>query len=561
MESESVKNKEILNFIEQIIGEDIRNHKNEGRVQTRFPPEPNGYLHIGHAKSMCLNFGVAEKFGGTCNLRFDDTNPEKEDVEYVDSIKEDIRWLGFDWGDREFYASDYFDRLYEFAVKLIQKGKAYVDDLSSDEIAATKGTPTEPGKESLYRNRPVEENLQLFELMKEGKFEEGDKALRAKIDMASPNMHMRDPVIYRIKKVPHHRTGNKWNIYPMYDFAHGQSDAIEQVTYSLCTLEFESHRPLYDWLIENLEIFPSRQIEFARLNITNTVLSKRKLLELVNGGYVNGWDDPRMPTISGLRRRGYTPASIRNFADRIGVAKRDGMIDVALLEFSVREDLNKTANRIMGILDPVKVVITNYPEEGEEWLDAINNPENAAAGSRKISFSREIFIERSDFMVDPPRKFFRLGPGREVRLKHAYIIACEDYKKDPATGEVTEIYCKYDPDTRSGADKTGKKVKGTLSWVSVKHALPVEVRLYDRLFSRMDPLALQEGDDFKNYINPDSLKTIQSVVEPSVQGAKPGDRFQFLRQGYFCIDPDSSGGNLIFNRTATLRDTWAKKHG
>ena len=561
MESESVKNKEILNFIEQIIGEDIRNHKNEGRVQTRFPPEPNGYLHIGHAKSMCLNFGVAEKFGGTCNLRFDDTNPEKEDVEYVDSIKEDIRWLGFDWGDREFYASDYFDRLYEFAVKLIQKGKAYVDDLSSDEIAATKGTPTEPGKESPYRNRPVEENLQLFELMKEGKFEEGDKALRAKIDMASPNMHMRDPVIYRIKKVPHHRTGNKWNIYPMYDFAHGQSDAIEQVTYSLCTLEFESHRPLYDWLIENLEIFPSRQIEFARLNITNTVLSKRKLLELVNGGYVNGWDDPRMPTISGLRRRGYTPASIRNFADRIGVAKRDGMIDVALLEFSVREDLNKTANRIMGILDPVKVVITNYPEEGEEWLDAINNPENAAAGSRKISFSREIFIERSDFMVDPPRKFFRLGPGREVRLKHAYIIACEDYKKDPATGEVTEIYCTYDPDTRSGADKTGKKVKGTLSWVSVKHALPVEVRLYDRLFSRKDPLALQEGDDFKNYINPDSLKTIQSVVEPSVQGAKPGDRFQFLRQGYFCIDPDSSGGNLIFNRTATLRDTWAKKHG
>lgn len=556
-----MKNKEILNFIEQIIGEDIRNHKNEGRVQTRFPPEPNGYLHIGHAKSMCLNFGVAEKFGGTCNLRFDDTNPEKEDVEYVDSIKEDIRWLGFDWGDREFYASDYFDRLYEFAVKLIQKGKAYVDDLSSDEIAATKGTPTEPGKESPYRNRPVEENLQLFELMKEGKFEEGDKALRAKIDMASPNMHMRDPVIYRIKKVPHHRTGNKWNIYPMYDFAHGQSDAIEQVTYSLCTLEFESHRPLYDWLIENLEIFPSRQIEFARLNITNTVLSKRKLLELVNGGYVNGWDDPRMPTISGLRRRGYTPASIRNFADRIGVAKRDGMIDVALLEFSVREDLNKTANRIMGILDPVKVVITNYPEEGEEWLDAINNPENAAAGSRKISFSREIFIERSDFMVDPPLKFFRLGPGREVRLKHAYIIACEDYKKDPATGEVTEIYCKYDPDTRSGADKTGKKVKGTLSWVSVKHALPVEVRLYDRLFSRMDPLALQEGDDFKNYINPDSLKTIQSVVEPSVQGAKPGDRFQFLRQGYFCIDPDSSGGNLIFNRTATLRDTWAKKHG
>ena len=397
--------------------------------------------------------------------------------------------------------------------------------------------------------------------MKEGKFEEGDKALRAKIDMASPNMHMRDPVIYRIKKVPHHRTGNKWNIYPMYDFAHGQSDAIEQVTYSLCTLEFESHRPLYDWLIENLEIFPSRQIEFARLNITNTVLSKRKLLELVNGGYVNGWDDPRMPTISGLRRRGYTPASIRNFANRIGVAKRDGMIDVALLEFSIREDLNKTANRIMGILDPVKVVITNYPEEGEEWLDAINNPENAAAGSRKLPFSREIFIERSDFMVDPPLKFFRLGPGREVRLKHAYIIACEDYKKDPATGEVTEIYCKYDPDTRSGADKTGKKVKGTLSWVSVKHALPVEVRLYDRLFSRKDPLALQEGDDFKNYINPDSLKTIQSVVEPSVQGAKPGDRFQFLRQGYFCIDPDSSGGNLIFNRTATLRDTWAKKHG
>ena len=561
MNSENAKNKEVHNFIEQIILEDIRSHKNEGRVQTRFPPEPNGYLHIGHAKSIFLNFGVAEKFGGNCNLRFDDTNPEKEDVEYVDSIKEDIRWLGFDWGNREFYASDYFDQLFEFAVKLIQKGKAYVEELSSDEIAAAKGTPTKPGKESPYRSRPIEENLKLFKLMKEGEFEEGKKVLRAKIDMASPNMHMRDPIIYRIKKVPHHRTGNKWNIYPMYDFAHGQSDAIEQITHSLCTLEFESHRPLYNWLIEYLEIFPSRQIEFARLNLTYTVLSKRNLLELVKGGYVNGWDDPRMPTISGLRRRGYTPASIRNFADRIGVARRDGMIDVALLEFSVREDLNKTANRIMGILDPVKVVITNYPEEGEEWLDAINNPEDEAAGSRKMPFSREVYIERSDFMVDPPRKFFRLGPGREVRLKHAYIIACEDYNTDAATGEITEIYCTYDPNTKSGADITGKKVKGTLSWVSVRHALPVTVRLYDKLFRIEDPLALQKDDDFKNYVNPDSLKTIQSVVELSVQDAKPGERFQFLRQGYFCVDPDSSAGNLIFNRTATLRDTGSKKHG
>ncbi len=559
MNSEVAKNKETLNFIEQIVAEDVRNHKNEGRVQTRFPPEPNGYLHIGHAKSICLNFGVAEKFGGTCNLRFDDTNPEKEEVEYVDSIKEDIHWLGFDWGDREFYASDYFELLHEFAVTLIQKGKAYVDDLSSDEISYTKGTPTEPGKESPYRNRPVEENLLLFEQMKMGIYEEGEKALRAKIDMASPNMHLRDPVIYRIKKVPHHRTGGTWNIYPMYDFAHGQSDAIERVTHSLCTLEFESHRPLYNWLIENLEIFPSRQIEFARLNLTYTVLSKRKLLELVNGGYVCGWDDPRMPTISGLRRRGYTPASIRNFADRIGVAKRDGMIDVALLEFSVREDLNKTANRVMGILDPVKVVITNYPEEGEEWLNAVNNPEDESAGSREMPFSREVYIERSDFMVDPPRKFFRLGPGREVRLKHAYIIACKDYITDPATGEVTEIHCTYDPDTRSGADTTGKKVKGTLSWVSVKHALQVEVRLYDRLFSKEDPLAIQEDDDFKNYLNQDSLITIQAVTEPAVRDVKPGDRFQFLRQGYFCVDQDSAGDKLVFNRTTTLRDTWAKR--
>ena len=547
-----------INFIEQIIEEDIRNNKNEGNVITRFPPEPNGYLHIGHAKSICLNFGMAEDYKGVCNLRFDDTNPEKEEEEYVNSIKEDVKWLGYEWGEKEYYASDYFQTLYEYARKLIERNLAYVDDLSSKQIADRKGTPTIKGEESPYRNRPVEESLQLFEEMKAGKYEEGAKVVRAKIDMASPNMHMRDPVIYRIKKEAHHRTGAEWNIYPMYDFAHGQSDSIEGVTHSLCTLEFEVHRPLYNWLIAKLEIFPSRQIEFARLNLTYTVLSKRRLLELVNGGYVSGWDDPRMPTISGLRRRGYSSASIRTFADKIGVAKRDNVVDVALLEFSLREDLNKTANRVMGILDPVKVIISNYPDE-VEWLEAENNPEDEGAGKRKIPFSKELFIDSSDFMEDPPKKFFRLGPGREVRLKNAYIIKCENFVKDPGTGKITEIQCSYYPSSRSGSDSSGIKVKGTLSWVSVAHALNAEVRLYDRLFEREDLTNLDEKDDFKNYINPDSLKIIANAkLEPSVKDSKPGDIFQFLRQGYFCVDKDSLSENLVFNRTIMLRDTWAK---
>lgn len=558
MENNEVK--ESLNFIEQIIKEDISEGVNDGRVLTRFPPEPNGYLHIGHAKSICLNFGIAEKFGGKCNLRFDDTNPAKEETEYVEAIKKDIKWLGFDWDDRVYFTSDYFNQLYELAVKLIRDGKAYVDDLTSEEIANLKGTPTEPGTNSLHRERDVEENLRLFEEMKEGKYAEGEKSLRAKIDMASPNMHMRDPVIYRIKKATHHRTGDDWNIYPMYDFAHGQSDSIENVTHSLCTLEFEVHRPLYNWFIENLEIFPSRQIEFARLYLSNTIVSKRKLLELVSGKFVNGWDDPRMPTLSGLRRRGYSPESIRNFADKIGVAKRDGLADVALLEFSLREDLNKRANRVMGILDPLKVTITNYPKGKIEMLEAQNNPEDDAAGSHEIPFDNEIFIEKSDFMEDPPRNFFRLGPGREVRLKNAYIIRCDDFVKDPATGEVTELLCTYDPETRSGSDTSGKKVKGTLGWVSVAHGLHAEVRLYDRLFTREDLDNLEEGDDFKNYLNPDSLKIIDdAIVEPVVKEARPGDYLQFIRLGYFMPDPDTTDDHLVINRTVTLRDSWAKK--
>ncbi len=563
--SNETGNKEVLkNFITQEIEKDLQEGKNGGAVLTRFPPEPNGYLHIGHAKSICLNFGLAQQFGGKTNLRFDDTNPVKEDVEYVDSIKEDIKWLGFEWEGEPKYASDYFDQLYEWAVLLIKKGKAYVDHQTAEEIAAQKGTPTEPGQESLYRNRSVEENLELFEKMKNGEFDEGECVLRAKIDMASPNMHLRDPLMYRILKKEHHRTGNKWCIYPMYDFAHGQSDFIEGITHSICTLEFEVHRPLYNWfleqIIEEMDTKPTvvpRQIEFARLNLNYTVMSKRKLLELVQNNYVDGWDDPRMPTVSGLRRRGYTPASIRDFADRIGVAKRDGIIDVAVLESCVRDDLNKTAPRVYAVLDPVKLIITNYPEGKVEMMEAINNPEDESMGSREIPFSREIYIEKDDFMIDPPKKFFRLAPGKEVRLKNAYIIKCEDYKLDEK-GEVTEIYCTYDPDTKSGMEGSKRKVKGTLHWVSVEQSIPAEVRLYDRLFSDEGPNE-HPGVDFKEFLNPDSLKVITTArVEINLKDVKPLDRFQFQRLGYFCVDKTSSEGKLVFNRTVPLKDTWAK---
>ena len=550
-----------LNFIEAIVEKDIQKYPEGKTIITRFPPEPNGYLHIGHAKSICLNFGLAEKYGGKCNLRFDDTNPETEETEYVDSIKEDIHWLGFDWEDREYYASDYFEKLFEFALILIQKGLAYVDDQSAEEISTTRGTPTQPGKESPYRNRSVEENLDLFERMKKGEFANGAKVLRAKIDMASPNMWLRDPALYRIKKVPHHRTGNDWCIYPMYDFAHGQSDYIEGITHSICTLEFEVHRPLYDWVLDHIATGPRpRQYEFARLNLNYTVMSKRRLLELVNGGYVNGWDDPRMPTVSAMRRRGYTPESIRNFSERVGVAKRDNIIDVAFLEYAVREDLNKKAFRRMAVLDPVKIVITNYPEDKEEILSARNNPENEADGYREVPFSREIYIEREDFMEDPPKKFFRLVPGGEVRLKYAYIIQCEEVIKDPDTGKIIELRCVYDPDTKSGMSGSQRKVKGTIHWVSVKHAENVEVRLYDRLFLDEDPAGKKDGSDFKDHLNPDSLKFLSKVyVEPSISGSNVLDKFQFERKGYFCVDKDSTAERLVFNRTVTLRDTWAKK--
>lgn len=548
--------KDRLNFIEQKVEEDLKNNKYEGRVHTRFPPEPNGYLHIGHAKSICLNFGIAEDYNGKCNLRFDDTNPETEEVTYVDSIKEDVKWLGYDWGDREYYASDYFDQFYEFAVKLVKKGKAYVDDQTAEEISATRGSPTRPGKESPYRNRSVEENLELLEKMKKGELEEGSGVLRAKIDMSSPNMQMRDPVLYRIKKKSHHRTGDKWCIYPTYDFAHGQSDSIEKITHSLCTLEFEVHRPLYDWLLDEIEIYHPQQIEFARLNLSYTVMSKRKLLTLVKEGYVNGWDDPRMPTISGLRRRGYTPEAIRNFCDRIGVAKRDGIIDVALLEHSVREDLNENSQRVLGVLDPLKVIIVNYPEDKEEQLKAVNNPQNPEKGKREVPFSRELYIEKDDFMEDPPKKFFRLGPGREVRLKYAYIIKCVDFKKND-NGEIEELYCEYDPQTKSGEDTSGKKVKGTIHWVSASHALETEVRLYDRLFKDEDPTS-GSVDEMKNALNQDSLKIINNCkVEPFILSARVGDRFQFERKGYFCVDKDSDE-KIVFNRTVPLRDTWEK---
>lgn len=543
-----------LNFLEEIIEE----HLKEGKFQqivTRFPPEPNGYLHIGHAKSICLNFGLTKKYGGYTNLRFDDTNPSTEETEYVESIKEDVRWLGFEWKN-ELFASDYFETLYGFAVKLINKGLAYVDDLSSEEIASLKGTPTEPGKESPHRNRSIQENLDLFDRMKKGEFEEGSRTLRAKIDMSSPNMHMRDPIMYRIKRIHHHRTGADWFIYPMYDFAHGQSDSIEKVTHSICTLEFVPHRPLYDWFIEKLEIYPSKQYEMARLNLNYTVLSKRKLIQLVNEKHVTGWDDPRMPTISGFRRRGYTPESIRNFCDRIGVAKRENIIDIGLLEFFVREHLNKIALRRMVVFDPLKVVLTNYPKGQSEFIKGEENPEDPNGGSRDIQFSGELYIERDDFMENPPKKYFRLSPGQMVRLKSAYIIKCDEVIKDDA-GNITEVRCSYIPESRSGADTSGINVKGTLHWVSVPHAVNVELRLYDRLFRVEDPSS-EEGD-FKDYINPNSLQVINAYAEPELLNAVPAERYQFLRKGYFYLDKDSSANKLIFNRTSTLRDDWAKK--
>ena len=546
-------------FIREIVTEHMRTGKYDKRVHTRFPPEPNGYLHIGHAKSICLNFGIAGEFGGLCNLRFDDTNPTKEEVEYVESIKEDVRWLGFDWDDRMFYASDYFEQLYEDAVQLIRKGKAYVCDLTAEEIRQYRGTLTEPGKESPYRNRSVEENLDLFARMRGGEFPDGSRTLRAKIDMASGNINMRDPVMFRILHAEHHRTGKQWCIYPMYDYAHCISDSIERITHSVCTLEFEDHRPLYDWFLDELGVYHPQQIEFARLNLTFTVLSKRKLIQLVQEGHVAGWDDPRMPTLSGFRRRGYTPESIRNFCERIGVAKRDSMVDMSLLEFCIREDLNKWAPRVMGVLRPLKVVIDNYPDDLVEEMDAVNNPEDAAMGTRKVPFSRVVYIERDDFREDPPKGFFRLAPGREVRLRYAYYITCVGMVRDENSGEVVELHCTYDPATRGGDSPDGRKVKATLHWVSARHALEAEVRLYDYLLTRADPNDVEEGGSFKDILNPNSLETLTSCrVEPALAGVMPGSRYQFERMGYFSADPDSSATRLVFNRIVTLKDTWAK---
>ena len=552
-ENEEKKN---LNFLEEIIENDLANGTHKS-ILTRFPPEPNGYLHIGHAKSICLNFGLAKKYGGKTNLRFDDTNPVKEDTEYVDSIMEDVRWLGFEWASVH-YASDYFDQLYEWAKMLIKKGLAYVDDQSLDDIRKNRGTVTTPGIESPYRNRSVEENLNLFERMKNGEFPDGSKVLRAKIDMAHPNMQFRDPIMYRILHAEHHRTGNKWNIYPMYDYAHGQSDSIEHITHSICTLEFDIHRPLYDWFIQQLGIFPSHQYEFARLNINYTVMSKRKLLQLVKEGYVNGWDDPRMPTICGFRRRGYTPEAIRNFCDRIGVAKRDNIIDYSLLEFSLREHLNKIAPRMMAVLNPVKVVITNYPEGKVEMLTAVNNPEDESAGSRQVPFCHELYIERDDFMENPPKKYFRLAPGQEVRLRYAYFITCQEVIKDEQ-GNIVEIHCTHDPATRGGDSPDGRKVKGTIHWVSAQHAIGAEVRLFDRLFKVPAPDDVEEGHSFLENLNPDSLKVLTDCkLEPALADVKPMDRMQFERLGYFCVDNDSTPEHLVFNRTCTLKDSWAK---
>jgi len=547
------------NFIKRIVDEHNRTGRFDGKVHTRFPPEPNGYLHIGHAKSICLNFGLAAGYGGKTNLRFDDTNPVKEEDEYVNAIIEDVRWLGFDWEDRLFYASDYFEQLYGFAVTLIKKGKAYVDDLSADEIRDHRGTLTAPGKESPYRNRSIDENLALFAKMRAGNFPDGDKVLRAKIDMASPNLNMRDPVLYRILHAPHHRTGDAWCIYPMYDFAHGQSDSIEGITHSICTLEFQDHRPLYDWVLDELEIHHPQQIEFARLNLTYTIMSKRKLLKLVKEGFVNNWDDPRMPTLAGLRRRGYTPEAIRDFADRIGVAKKDSTVDIALLEHCLREDLNKRATRVMGVLRPLKVVITNYPEGQVEELEAVNNPEDESAGKRIVPFSREIYIEETDFVEVPPnRKYFRLAPGKEVRLKHAYYVTCTDVIKNTA-GEITEVHVTYDPKTRGGWSDDGRKVKGTLHWVSIAHAIPAEVRLYDHLFNTPNPEKVSEGKDFTANLNPNSLQILDNaMVEPALATISAGAPIQFLRSGYFAIDKDSTPEKLVFNRSVSLKDSWAK---
>ena len=546
------------NFIRDIINSDLDSGKNENRVHTRFPPEPNGYLHIGHAKSICLNFGIAEDYPkGKCNLRFDDTNPVKEEEEYVESIIEDVKWLGFDWEDRLFFASDYFDQLYDYALQLVQAGKAYVDDQNADEIRNTRGTLKKPGKESPFRNRSINENVDLFQRMKTGEYADGEKVLRAKIEMSHPNLNMRDPVIYRILHASHHRTGDKWCIYPMYDWAHGLEDSIEGITHSICTLEFEDHRPLYDWFLEQLGVYHPQQIEFARLNLNYTVMSKRKLKVLVDDNHVSGWDDPRMPTISGFRRRGFTPESIREFADRIGVAKRDGVVDIALLDHCLREDLNKKALRVMVVLDPVKVIITNYPEDQMEELEAENNPEDESAGKRKIPFSHVIYIERSDFMEDPPKKFFRLGPGREVRLKHAYYVTCTDFIKNE-NGDVTEIHCTYDPTTKGGWSDDGRKVRGTLHWVSVQHAVDAEVRLYDHLFTVENPEL--GGEVFTGNLNSDSLLILQNCkAEPGLKIAETGISYQFLRNGYFCLDFDSKSDQLIFNRTVGLRDNWAKK--
>jgi glutaminyl-tRNA synthetase len=546
-----------FDFIREIIEEDLKNNKNDSRVHTRFPPEPNGYLHVGHAKSILLNYGIAEQYKGLFNLRFDDTNPSKEETEYVDAIIEDIRWLGANWDDRLFFASDYFDQLYNYAVQLIEKEKAYVDDLSPDEIREYRGTLTRSGKDSPHRNRSVEENLDLFKRMKNGEFEDGSRVLRAKIDMASPNMNMRDPTIYRIKHASHHRTGDKWCIYPMYDYTHCLSDSIEGITHSICTLEFEDHRPLYDWFLEQLEVFHPQQIEWARMNLTYMVLSKRKMLKLVEEGHVNGWNDPRMMTISGLRRRGYTPEAISSFTARTGVAKRDSTVDMALLEHCLREDLNKSALRVMAVLNPLRVVIDNYPEDKVEEVEAINNPEDPSAGTRQVPFSRVIYIERSDFLEDPPKKFFRLGPGREVRLKHAYYITCDRVVKDEKTGEIVELHCSYDPESRGGGTPDGRKVKGTLQWVSEAHAINAEVRLYDHLFTKKYP---EEDEDFRASLNPNSFEVLKSCkLEPSLSGATPGGRYQFLRHGYFCVDDvDSTGEKLVFNRTVSLRDSWAK---
>lgn len=554
---EDNKDKKPIDFIRTIINEDLKNNKNDGQVITRFPPEPNGYLHIGHAKSICLNFTIALDYKGRCHLRFDDTNPIKEETEYIESIQEDIKWLGFSWADHLYFASDYFDQIYKHAIELIKQGKAYVCSLSPEEIREYRGTLTEPGKESPYRNRSVEENLDLFERMKNGEFNEGEHILRAKIDMSSPNINMRDPALYRILKADHHRTGNKWCIYPMYDYTHCLSDSIEGITHSICTLEFEDHRPLYDWVLDHLPVkCHPQQIEFARLNLSYTVMSKRKLLKLVTDGHVNGWDDPRMPTISGLRRRGYTKEAVRDFCDRIGVAKSNSVVDIALLEHCLREDLNKRAPRVMAVLKPLKVIITNYPEGEKEELDAVNNPEDESMGTHKIPFSREIYIEKDDFLEDPPSKFFRLAPGREVRLKHAYYITCEKAIKDENTGELIELHCTYDPATKGGWSEDGRKVKGTLHWVNAEDALDAEVRLYDHLFNKPDP---EKGDDFTNNLNPNSLEILTSCkIEPLLGEAKPEDCFQFLRHGYFCLDQESTKEKIIFNRTVSLRDTWAK---